>query len=39
MTGVDESIQRKVLWENAARLYGLPLDPAARAPTTAQAAD
>ena len=39
MAGVDPRIQRKVLWENAARLYGLPLDPAASASTTAQAAD
>ena len=35
MAGVDPAVQRQVLWENAARLYGLSLDPAA----AAQAAD
>ena len=39
MDGVAPHIQAKVLWQNAARLYGLPVDPAASAPTTAQAAD
>ena len=32
MAGVDPAVQRKVLWENAAHLYGLPLEPAASAP-------
>ena len=40
MAGVEERVRRKVLWENAARLYGLPLDPpAASAPPEARAAD
>ena len=39
MEGVAPSIQAKVLWQNAARLYGLPLEPASRTPTAAQAAD
>ena len=39
MEGVDPNIQAKVLWQNAASLYGLPLEPAAHTPTTAQAAD
>ena len=39
MAGVDPGVQRKVLWENAARLFGLPLEPAASAPAEAQAAD
>ncbi len=41
MAGVDARVQRKVLWENAARLYGFPAEPTLErgAATDAMAAD